>query len=339
MPRQVDLRLEALLQEQAPETSKTELADRLGISDATLRSYLENRWTVLDRTVLERMADFFQCDAGSLLATRESPFFEPFQRLSGAELFANSPTCVYLIRPDANVMSGGRSVAYRDHQAIDRVGTLLREHVDGLKEWETSAASPNAFKDALRQNCVILGSPFFNPATEMALCRAFGLEPFTPASRAQLPFTFRVAEPQPQSTVLEHSPDGRQGIWHREYDELIERDYWPENEFKRRRIDRGRDAAVVLVASHAPGGEPGNLRKLIVLAGVGGAGTEAAAMALAGHYRDLEPFRTGETVWGLLEVFYRKGPHTKERKNLTYNWRWRAGGRCPVNFVSRPVRT
>jgi len=339
MPRHVDLRLESLLKDQSPDTGRTEFAEALGISDATLRAYLENRWTVLDRTVLERMADYFQCDAGALLSTRESSFFEPFRRLSGDELFANMPTCLYLIRPDADVVSEGRPVAHRDHRAIGHLGNLLQQHVDELKEWEKSVTSPEAFQEALRQNTVVLGSPWVNPATEMAICRVFGVEPFAPAGREKLPFTFRVPEWSGPSAILEPGPDRRRGIWLRHPKELIETDYWPLPEFKRRRVERGRDSALVLVVNHALAGRPESPRKLIVLAGFGGTGTEAAAMAVATDYRDLEPTETSEVVWGVIEVFYGKRPYDLERAKLTYNWRCRSGGRCPVVFSSKkPMR-
>jgi hypothetical protein len=337
MPRQVDLRLEALLDEFAPETRRVELAGRLGIGEATLRAYVENRWTVLDRTVLERLADFFQCDAGTLLATTESRFFDPFKTLSGTESFPGSPTCLYVRRPDADRMSAGRSLAYRDHQAIKHAGVLLRDSIDGIAELEVSATTREQFDDHLRQNCVVVGSPMVNPAAEMAICHAFGVEPFTPAHNAKLPFTFRVAGTTAQpSSIVEPTPDGKRGIWLREANELIGVDHWPREEFKRLRIKRGRDCAVVVVLNNVIASSPErSSRKLIVLGGFGGAGTEMAAKALVANYRDLEPFDNSGPAWGVIEVFYSKGANSTERTDLTYNWRCRIGGRCPVAYVSR----
>jgi hypothetical protein len=336
MPRQVELRLEALLQEFAPETRRVELSELLGIGEATLRAYIENRWTVLDRTVLERLADFFQCEAGSLLATSESRFFDAFKTLSGTEAFPDSPTCLYLRRPDADRMSGGRSLAYRDHLAIKHVGTLLRDGIDGLAELEACATTPEQFHHYLRQNCVVVGSPMVNPAAEMALCRAFGVGPFT-SGNAALPFTFKIGESMAgPSSILEQSSDGKRGIWLREQNELLEVDHWPPGEFKRLRIKRGRDCAAVVILNYGLAEAPASRRKLIVLCGFGGAGTEAAARALSAHYRDLEPLDDEGLVWGVIEVFYWKGANSTERKDLTYNWRYRVGGRCPVAFVNRP---
>jgi hypothetical protein len=338
MPREVDLRIEALVAQLAPGTGRGELADRLGISDATLRVYLENRWTVLDRTVLERLVDFLQCDATALLTTTESRFFDTFRNHSRQEAFPGRPTCLYLRRADANVQDSGRALAYRDHRAIEQVATLLRESVDDrMVETHDTATTQEEFARHLRQNCVVVGSPLVNPAAEMALCHAFGVKPFDPASMTKVPFAFRIPEPPtiPDSTIVEASSDMKRGIWVREKNELIQADYWPPEEFRRLRINRGRDCAVVVVMNHQPGGESGAYRKLIILAGFGGAGTEMAAAAFADQYRALEPRDGDGLAWGVIEIFYKKGANSTTRKDLTYNWRYRVGGRCPVDFVSR----
>ena len=337
MPREVALRLENFLEEQAPGTTRAELADRLGISKTTLGAYFEDRWTVLDRTVLERLADFFQCDASSLLTTVESHFFDPFQQQCGHEIF-HKPTCLYLSRPDADVMEGRRALAHRDHLAMKHVGTLLRNEIDDLAEFETSATTLPQFQEHLQQNCVVLGSPIVNPAAEIAICHAFGVEPFSPGQNRKLPFTFRRAEGDiARSSIVELSADGRQGIWLRKENQLLEVDRWPPEEFRKNRIDRGRDCAVVIVLNNPMPGPPEYVRKLIVLSGFSGAATEMAAAALSAHYRDLEPRNGTGPVWGVIEVFYGKAAKSTERKDLTYNWRYRVGGRCPVAFV-RPRR-
>jgi hypothetical protein len=104
---------------------------------------------------------------------------------------------------------------------------------------------------------------------------------------------------------VEASADGKLGIWLRDENELLEADSWPPDEFQRLRIAKGRDCAVVVVWNYPATDQSGRPRKLIVLSGSGGVGTEAAARAVVDQYRDLEP-RDQEPVWGVVEVLYRK---------------------------------
>jgi hypothetical protein len=334
MPREVELRIESLLQELAPGTTKVELAKLLGVSEGTLRGYIENRWTVLDRTVLERLADFFECEVTSLLRTTHSRFFDPFRTLSAKQRY---PTCAYLRRPDADLMRTERPVAYRDNQAIDHVATLLRDCVEGIVADWSRASTPQEFEERLSENCVVVGSPMVNPASEMAICRCFGAKPFDSGQAAQIPFAFRTATAPraAASSVVEKSTNEKVGIWLKEVGQLVEADAWPREEFRRLRIKKGRDCAVVVVMNHHPVEPLGYVRKLVVLSGFGGVGTEESAKALVDHYRDLEPREVGVPVWGLIEVFYRKPANSTKREILTYNWRRRVGGRSPVEFTEK----
>ena len=92
------------------------------------------------------------------------------------------------------------------------------------------------------------------------------------------------------------------------------------------------------MANHQPKALSEISRKLIVLAGFGGPGTEAAATALVDHFRDLEPRPKEKAVWGVVEVFFRKEMYRMDRVDLRYNWRFRFGGRRPMAFVSRSPR-
>jgi hypothetical protein len=339
MSREVQLKLESLLNERAPEIPKAKLAKRLGIADGTLRGLLENRWTVLDRTLLERLADFFQCDIASLLTTTESPFFDPFRAISRKEGHAFHPTCLFLRRPDANNMQAGRPAAYRDNEAMKFVSTLLRDCVDEYVDTEDAATTREQFDQHFSQNCLVVGSPRVNPASELAICRVFGAEPFTLGQHVRIPFTFRTADAASlgQSSIVEASPDGKLGIWLRDAQELLKADTWPREKFRKLEIQKGRDCGLILVLNHALQDPSKNIRKLVVLSGFSGMGTEAAAKALVDHYRDLEPRDQETYVWGLIEVFYSKPGNSMSREFLGYNWRCRIGGRCPIDFAKRAV--
>lgn len=335
MTREINLNLGPLFEKHAPDLNQHELAKSLGISRATLRAYIENRWTVLDRAVLERLADFLRCDAGSLVETNPSPFFTPF--LESAEA-GHSPSshCVYLRRPDANIEQAGRKRAYRDYRAIERIEDLFNTWIDGFASEEYAATTQDDFTAYVAQNSLVVGSPMVNPAYELAICRTFGVTPFEPSVSPKIPFVFKTARSVRPSSVMEASATGRPGIWLRDPNELIEADYWPFEEFKQRRIRKGRDCAVVLVSNYRAGPEGGPMRKLMLIAGLTGTATEGAAMALVDHFRDFEP--RGETptyVWGVVEVFYNKPARSENREILHYHWRRRAGGRCPIDFVKR----
>jgi hypothetical protein len=170
----------------------------------------------------------------------------------------------------------------------------------------------------------------------MAICRVFGVEPFSPDQSAKLPFAFKIvptAATTP-SSIVETAGDGKVGIWLRDEKELLQADSWPREDFRKVRIKDGRDWALVLVSNHQATGQSALVRKLVVLSGFGGVATEAAAHALVRHYRDLEPREPG-TVWGIIEVFYRKPVDSTTRELLNYSWRWRVGGRCPFDFTRK----
>lgn len=324
MPREVELKVKELLA--AKGMKQAELAKRVGVSKGTVAGYHDNSWTVLDRTVLERMADVFQCEAGSLLVTQDSSFFHSYR---------SHEICTYLRRPDAETVEAGRPLGFRDIKAANRVDELLKNCVEGIVDREDSASTPETFGQRIRNNCVVLGSPTVNPASEMAICFAFGVEPFQPGVSGRLPFHFqRAVHPgkQPLSSLSRTSPDGKVGIWLRDEKELLEADILPPEEFRRKEIKKGRDCAVVVVTNHQPDEEVGP-RKLVVLSGYAGVGTEAAAKALVDDYRDLEPRGSERAVWGAIEVLYKKDPDSTRREILSYKWRYRQGGRCPVVFT------
>lgn len=330
MPRELNLQLGALLEQRAPGMTPSELAVRLGISDGTMHRYFENRWTVLDRRVMERLADFFDCDVASLLTTTESKFFDPFRSIS------EGTVCLYLRRPDATSPETGRAIAPRDYRAMDRLGLWLQNSGLEIETREHSATTADQFDDRMSQNCVVIGSPIVNPASEVAICRLFGVEPFGAGESGDLPFAFKV-RPNTHtlpSSIVEKSDDDKVGIWLRHNKQFLQADSWPRDEFRRRRIGEGRDYAVVLVANyHVP---DRSVRKLVVLAGFSGVGTEAAADALADHYQDLEPLEGNlGRVWGIIEVFFKKAAYSTVREVLRYNWRCRMGGRCPMDFTKK----
>jgi hypothetical protein len=338
VPREAKFRLKDLLDERLPGTKNKHVMQRLGIkSEVTLRNYFEDRWTVLDRGVLERAADFIGCELSELVVAAECPFFASFLELSGAERFRGSPTCLCLRRPDADqiITEHGivRHLGHRDDDALNHVTSLLQNHVDDIRVLKETAISAPEFLERLSQNVIAVGSPRVNPATELAICHALGFTPFAPDAQQLVPFRFHHHHPrQTPASSLTIASD-KQGLWLAEEDRLIEGDVLLPQDFKERRIASGRDCGLVLVANQTP--EHGHARKLIVLAGAGGTGTEAAAQALVDDFRDLEPLRGERCVWGIVEVEFSKDANSTKSDIEGYVWRYREGGRSPMGLKRR----
>jgi hypothetical protein len=320
------------------------LAKRLGVSENTIGKYLDNSWTVLDRSVLERLLDFLGPELMSLLRTKETKFFDPFggvgkgrgDRSAGA---SDDISCLYLRRPDADDSSTeGKKVAFRDNEAMRILGTWFQDSGLEIETREHAATTREEFERKLSKNCIVIGSPIVNNAAEFAICRAFGLTPFDVEQRPKLPFTFRVSIDGINATsVIERSSNGEDGIWLRDAEVLLKTERWPFEQFKARHIREGKDYAVVMVVNRPS--EEGSMKKLMVLAGVSGLGTEAAAIALRDNYRNLEPIDSKAGVaWGVIEVVYTKSAKTARRELLRYTWRYRSGGRSPIDFARKADR-
>lgn len=322
MPREVHLRLRELLARLKPGTPRSEVAQALNITENTVRGYLENRWTSLDRSVLERFADYLDCDASEFLDTRESSFFRPFHDPGGRQ-------CYYLRRPDADQLRENKPLAFIDDQALYTMTKLLRNVGEGTEVFPSSTVTQAEFHEKAAHNCVVVAAPRVNPATEMALCEAFHLELPSANTIQKAPFRFmwHPIQHAPLSTFGETSTAGKCGILFTDEDLLIPADYCPLEEFRSKPMRNARDCAVVLVMNRRT--SAGN-RKLIVLAGFSGGGTQAAAMAVASDYRDLEPLENEQLVWGVIEVLYRKHANTLERTITNRGWRVRYGGRNPI---------
>lgn len=330
VPRELSLNLSSLLKAKFPTMLMDEVATHLRIGPALAKRLLANRWTVLDRKVLERLADFVECDLQDLFTFKETRFFDPFKNGSGGL------ACRYVLRPDFQQFVNGRSVAYRDYHATDQLGAWFNRLNLFIETTTVPPPDCGDFKKSLSQNCIVIGSPLVNSASEMSFLTLFGLNPCGTSHRREIPFTFRVSPRSgvSSSTTIEHSANGAVGIWLRGADHLLEVPMWPPDEFRKRFIRQGRDYALIVVSNHSP--NAGSIRKLIVLAGFSGMGTEAAAHALADDYLDLEPPGSGPgVVWGVIEVHYRKRAHSMDREYLGYSWRYRVGGRSPVELSTK----
>jgi len=193
---------------------------------------------------------------------------------------------------------------------------------------------------ASRHNCIVLGSPRSNPATEILISRHFKAQPFDSrlANRAKIPFCFvwpESASPELKSSLAEaflyqHNEQGAIGVYSRSTDTFLGRaDYWPSEWFFSHSIQRGLDCGLVVVINK-PFQTTENV-KLIILAGVGAIGTIAAAHALMRDFRDLDPVAPNTYALGVVEATYRKtNPAADNRELLGFRWTYLSGGRKTV---------
>jgi hypothetical protein len=189
-------------------------------------------------------------------------------------------------------------------------------------------------------NCIVVGAHHSNRACEVLISRHFNAKPFDsrPDNRQLIPFRFIRGTYKHKSALNEvsraESTNKQVGIYSEEMGRIIARvDYRPLDDFYRTRIDRGRDAAIVLVVNK-PFGTQKNV-KLVVLAGFARMGTVAAAKALREDYRNLEPISPNNETVGVIEALYTKPAGGDKRRLVSYNWVFLKGGRHSVNKLGR----
>lgn len=325
--KETRLRFRQLLDEKIGDRmSRAEIVEALDVSSQTLSRYLLDHWSSVDRLLLERFADLVGCDIGDLFETRQSPFWQTFPRPSSV--------CNYVRlvdAPAAEIENTRRVVS--DDKALRIVHGLITECAPHTNVIERFGAVGKVFDELLRDNLVVVGGPRSNPATERALAKIFGTQ--------NPPFQFvwhpGMKAPLGAFAILAGNPGGPFGIKLGGETSIIEARYIHNKiDFEKDTTRDGRDCAVVVVANRTSelDGKP---RKLMILAGFSGVGTEGAAKRLAADFREMEP-RDGEThVWGIVEVIYTK-TGTKGVKKLRHSdWRYRSGGRQPIAFKKNRI--
>ena len=293
-----------------------------------MRHYLEDRWTSVDRGLLERFADLVKCEVAEIFETRPSPFWEAFSEPGSS--------CHYIPAGGNNAAKEGGRAIYTDDHALRLVSELVKDCAPKTVVFFGEAETAEQFRSLAEDNVVVVGSPKSNRASEYALCKIFGLEAFSPNAATPPPFHF-VWHPSmkvEKSTFgsVSSQPKGPCGIWLHEKRATVVADYNPDLEkFTNSRITNGRDCAVVVVMNHRTT-STGVLKKLVVLAGFTKVGTAAAAERLVADFRELEPRNDEPFVWGIVEAVFQKEKGRQDQKIIHTGWRYRSGGRTPINF-------
>jgi hypothetical protein len=223
---------------------------------------------------------------------------------------------------------------------------VMSEAVSTVTTADLSEGVEKLMEQVRSENCIVIGSPKTNTATEILLSEFFKAEPFNPDkdNRKKVPFGFCWTDRHPmvEKSSLTCSAFARKktrnipGIAIRNGPH-VPAHYRSPTAFYKWDTRDGRDCGLVFVANR-PFGADRDV-KLIVLAGFSGTGTVAAARALVKDFRYLEPINDERCVYGVVECTYRKLADTDNRTLTDFDWKYRKGGRAPVNVQPRKKRS
>lgn len=307
--------------------SKSELAKEIGVSPQKLAAMIDDHWEYITRDAIERVADYLQLTAKEVFEFVPVEFWEPIAR-------SNSCTFLFGSHPEEVVIPN------LDSQATGLVTGLLRKFLPGFDRVtfvDHGQDEAELLARATRENCIVIGSSKSNAATEILLSRFFGAEPFNPAvdNRRKIPFCFSWPE---ASIITSHSSLACSSIAKAkagyspgiafERSTHVTADFMPADNFYDWSTKDGRDCGLVFVANK-PFGTSHDV-KLIVIAGVSGIGTLAAATALVQDFKYLEPIANESCAYGVIEARYEKRAHSNVRKFRSFHWRYRRGGPWPI---------
>jgi hypothetical protein len=164
------------------------------------------------------------------------------------------------------------------------------------------------------QNCVFIGSPKANPASEYALSLLWGAQPFDarPQNRDRIAVHFLGMSGEKQSSLLREGP--RRGLSvqlpNAAARSHVPVDWWPPEVYGPHEGD-GQDAAL-LVACHRPLGTQENVTTVVIAGYTGLATLTATEQATYKRIPDLQPdAKPGEPQFAILKFRFKKERHRR----------------------------
>jgi len=284
-----------------------EIQEELGLSKSDLERELKMDSRTIDKLLVDSAGDPWRLDREMLhryFHFAHSHGFDPFRFEPQAmwRTFQNSEVTIYRGPKKADVP----------------VENLLVRYFERLHCEIHSSTSPEGLEEAMRErNCVVIGSPKANEASEIALSLLCGCKPFTPQAknRERLPVLFfgMATDGDRPSVLLQES--SRHGIGLRPAN-AIERkflrvDWFPIEKFGPYQGE-GQDAAVI-VACNRPLGTERDVTT-IVIAGYTGLATFVAAQEAAYmEIPDLQPdAQPGQPCFTAMKFQYKKRKQTRQ---------------------------
>ncbi len=304
-------------------------AASIGISRGALDKALSSSWDSLNRSVIEKICDRFDLDVSDLLKLEPIDFWTPF---------AESKQCVFVaetISMETPPFADLESVNLYDQQTTSEIRAFLSSAfgVSNFSAFSDITNEGRVINTIKRHNCVVIGSPRSNPATEIILSRYYGARPFdsSEGNRRRVPFAF-VWPPNDErgkGSALSIAPADNSrglGILHKKDGHLIVKVDWiPKHDFSAKIIRNAKDCALIFIID-----KPFKTKEIvrtIVLAGYSGIGTLAAAKALIRDFRKLQPIEEGRSV-GVVEIRYRKTREAEDHREIEkYYWKLIRGER------------
>jgi DNA-binding Xre family transcriptional regulator len=335
------IKLREPLQTALRTTTKASLAASIGISRPKLNAVLKEEWSYITRDAIERIADFLDLQVDQVFEFSPVPFWRPLAEAAGCTFLRGSH--------DGKFGSRDLRIPFFDSMATGVLEKFLREHVAAVSDTPYADhlhAENDILQRASQENCIVIGSPQTNAATEVLLSRFFGAKPFEPstANRRRIPFGFCWAQDNKLarqssltcSALAKQEISGQPGIALQGGHQFTV-DFREPAEFKDWATRKGRDCGIIFVANK-PFGTTRDV-KLIVLAGLHGIGTLGAATALVEDFRYLEPLEQESYVFGVVEAYYSKRKNSTDMAYRGFAWRYRQGGSAPILPQKKPDPT
>jgi hypothetical protein len=234
-----------------------------GIHPKSLKNLLSDEGWRLDRDNYESLTRFaFNHGYDSVLHIEHHPIWETFDRKAHTNIYRGRPIW------DAE---------------IERTLRRFLQRIGGKPAMVIAEEKPRAIQKAMKEtNCIFVGSPKSNAATEIALCLLYGATPFDASApnRRKIPVQIVGADPKVKksSAVLVPSRGTHQfEIAVRGGKEVLPVHWIPQEAYERWHGEND-DAAVVIVCA-SPLGTSKPVTTILVM-GYTGLATESAARQL-----------------------------------------------------------
>ena len=291
---------------------------------------INDDWQWIARDSIERTADYLQLEATEVFEFVPVEFWKQI---------LETTQCTFLRgEQDVKAREQNFKIPRYDAEATNVITNYLAEHMSEFTYYDHRHNQDDLLKKAQSENCIVIGSPRSNAATEILLSRFFNAEPLNPSdqNRQKIPFGFCWPD-SPQ--IVEQSSLTCSTLARRKTKNLagiavkggihVKADLKELEDFRAWETSDGKDCGLVFVAN-----KPFKTNqdvKLIVLAGFSGLGTVGAARALIEDFRYLEPNPGEPCVYGVVECWYSKAAKSLRRTFRKYRWRVRIGGSWPIN--------